>query len=148
MPGDAHAPLVTAALGAAERRVARVRKHLGKGAVIARDEDQCVLQLASAVERGIELADPVIQLHDHVLVRVLRERCADEVGVGVAVVMGAAGSEVEKERLLAALGAFDEAHGVVGELLINAANGVVVDGEDGLRFLPGVTLDDRHHLGP
>ena len=39
--------------------------------------------------------------------------------------MGAAGGEVEEERLLAAFSAVNNVHGVVGELLIDAGNGVV-----------------------
>ncbi len=58
-----------------------------------------VLQLAGTFERGVELADPVIQFHDHVLVRIFRERFAGKVGVGVIVVVAAPGGEVEEEWL-------------------------------------------------
>ena len=55
--------------------------------------------------------------------------------MGIAIVVRAAGGEVEDERLLAVLGASDKTHGMVRELLVDTANGVVVDREDRLRFL-------------
>ncbi|MNR06246.1 hypothetical protein D3C85_1223110 [compost metagenome] len=88
----------------------------------------------------------MVQLHHHVLVGVFRQRLAGEVRVRVVVVVGAARGEVEEEWLLGVLALLDEAHRVVGQLLVDETDRVVVDREHRFRLFAAAAFDYGHGL--
>ncbi len=81
-------------------------------------DDHRRLELAGALERLDQATADVVELDQRVLVRMLRGRPAEEVGMRVVVEVRAAGAVVEEPRLLGAGHALDERFGVAAPLVV------------------------------
>ena len=99
--GHAHAAFPGRGLGAAERRVTRVRPAIELRAVVGGDEDEGVVEDAGLVERLDDLADIGVDLDDRVLVGIFAAAFALEFLGGEVVGVHLHEGVFEEERLLA-----------------------------------------------